>query len=85
MPSIQQIKKLLDAYGITNYIHEKTNVVEYRSKGKRYVNSRHMGKKGYELRIPDARLTLDTSSSYYSLNTWHHAKDIVKLLESISA
>lgn len=83
MPSIRQIEKLLNAYGITNYVHEKTNVVEYRSKGRAYVNSRHDGKKGLELRIPDARLTLDTSSSYYSYNTWLYAKEIVDLLESV--
>lgn len=85
MPSIRQIKKLLDAYGITNYMDEHTNVVEYRSKGKRYVNSRHMGKTGLRLKIPDARLELDTSSSYYSYNTWRYAEEIVKLVEASTA
>ena len=85
MPSIKEIKKLLDAYGITSYVDEHTNVVEYRSKGKRYVNSRHMGKTGLRLKIPDANITLDTSSSYYSYNTWRYAEEIVKLIEAVTA
>lgn len=85
MPSIKQIKKLLDAYGITSYMDEHTNVVEYRSKGKMYVNSRHMGKKGLRLKIPDASIELDTSSSYYSYNTWRYAEEIIKLVEAVHA
>lgn len=85
MPSIKQISKLLTAYNINHYVSEKTNIVEYRSKGKMYVNSRHRGKTGLELKIPDARITLDTSSSYYSFNTWQYAREIVKLLEGVPA
>lgn len=81
MPSIKQIKKLLDAYGITSYMDEHTNVVEFRSKGKKYVNSRQMGKKGVRLKIPDASIELDTSSSYYSYNTWRYAEEIIELIE----
>lgn len=84
MPSIKNISKLLTAYGITNYVSKRTNVVEYRSKGKMYVNSRHMGKTGWVLNIPEARMELDTSSSYYSFNTWHYAEDILKLIENKS-
>lgn len=81
MPSIKQISKLLDEYGIEHSIVSKTNVVEYRSKGKRYVNSRHYGKTGLCLTIKDPYLQLDTSDSYYSLNTPSYARTLLGIIE----
>ena len=51
MPSIKQISKLLTAYNIEHSVSSKTNIVEYSSKGRMYVNSRHRGKIGLELII----------------------------------
>ena len=81
MPSIKQISKLLDEYGIAHEISERTNVVEYRSAGKRYVNSRHNGKTGLRLVIRNPYLELDTSDSYYSWNTWSYARDLIKIIQ----
>jgi hypothetical protein len=83
MPSIKDIKALLDELGIENDLHETTNVVEYRNAGCRYVNSRHDGKEGYglEVYVDGVRvMSLDTSDSYYSWNTRHLAYDLVKLI-----
>lgn len=84
MPSINQISKLLAYYGIEHVVDESTNVVEHRSKGRRYVNSRYNGKTGLRLKIKNTNIELDTSSSYYSWNTWSYAKDILKLIEQKS-
>jgi hypothetical protein len=82
MPPIKDISKLLDSKGIKHSMYEKTNTVEYRSKGNRYVNSRHRGKSGYCLTIKEPfYLELDTSDSYYSRNTYYYA---TKLLEIIN-
>ena len=91
MPSVKSIHKMLQDLNIDCNFDEKTNVVEYKSAGNRYVNSRHYGKKGYCLTIivdDDERdyvgtylIKLDTSSSYYSWNTNYYACQIVKLLK----
>jgi hypothetical protein len=88
MPSIKQISKLLTACNIEHSVSEKTNVVEYRIRGRMYVNSRHMGKKGMVLKIDmgeQPNIELDTSCSYYSFNTWQYAGQLVKLLEGVTA
>lgn len=81
MPSIRQISKLLTEHGIEHEVDEHTNIVEYSSKGRRYVNSRHEGKTGLRLRIKEENIELDTSDSYYSWNTWSYARKIVELIE----
>jgi hypothetical protein len=87
MPSIKQISKLLTAFGIKHSVSKKTNIVEHRSKGRRYVNSRHAGKTGWELIIDRGELPnieLDTSSSYYSHNTGMYAGQILDLIKAIA-
>lgn len=85
MPSIKQISKLLSEYGIKHEVSEKTNIVEYRSKGRRYVNSRHDGKTGLCLLIKEPYLELDTSDSYYSWNTSGYARRLVDIIEGRTA
>lgn len=86
MPSIKKIKDLMDELGINNEIDTTVNVVEYRSKGKRYVNSRHNGKRGYFLGIGKCYggrsydVNLDSSDSYYSWNTSSYARKIIDLI-----
>lgn len=88
MPSIKKIKDLLDELGINNEIDTTVNVVEYRSKGKRYVNSRHNGKQGYFLGIGKCYgvrsydINLDSSDSYYSWNTNMYAGQIINLIDN---
>lgn len=85
MPSIKQISKLLDEKGIKHNVFEKTNVVEYRSAGRRYVNSRHYGKTGLCLTIKEPYLELDTSDSYYSWNTSGYARRLIEIIEGRTA
>ncbi|MBK7362634.1 MAG: hypothetical protein IPJ01_10100 [Micavibrio sp.] len=88
MPSIKKIKDLLDELGIENYLDTTTNVVEYRSKGRTYVNSRHNGKNGYYLGIGKSHgykcheINMDSSDSYYSWNTYMYAGQIINLIDN---
>jgi hypothetical protein len=88
MPSIKKIKDLLDELGIENYMDTTVNVVEYRSKGRTYVNSRHNGKRGYYLGIGKSHgykcheVNLDSSESYYSWNTSMYARQIINLIDN---
>lgn len=90
MPSIQDIHKLLTDNNIQHTYRDSTNVVEHRSKGNRYVNSRHNGKDGKNLTIVLSTeeqeyvgrrvIELDTSDSYYSANSDMYARQLIKLL-----
>ena len=79
MPSIKDIHKLLDELGIKHTFRESVNIVEYRSKGARYVNSRHSGKEGYILEVGD--LKMDTSDSYYSFNSWNYSRELLRIID----
>ena len=91
MPSIKRICALLEALGFNVDLSETVNVVEYRSKGRRYVNSRHDGKRGYKLQVfkpggekwkpGSVELELDTSDSYYSWNSRGYAQKLLELIE----
>lgn len=81
MPSIKQISQLLTECGIKHNVSDSLNIVEYRSNGNRYVNSRHNGKIGKLLTIDNTNIKLDTSDSYYSWNSWGYALKIVELIE----
>lgn len=83
MPNLKLISDMLTFYAITHEFTDSVNVVEYRTAGRRYVNSRHMGKKGNKIVINghDRYIELDTSNSYYSHNTQTYCRDIVALIE----
>jgi len=90
MPSVKAIAELLKDVRIDYYFSETTNVVENRTAGRTYVNSRHDGKSGYLLKvnltakqsklINSGYLELDTSDSYYSMHSRWYARDLVKLI-----
>lgn len=81
MPSIMQISKMLTEFGVEHDVSTHTNIVEYRSAGCRYVNSRHAGKTGKVLKIFNPQIELDTSDSYYSWNTSGYAREIIEFLK----
>ena len=78
MPSLVSIHNLLDELKIKNSIGDWTNVVEYRSGRNTYVNDRHEGKTGKRLIVGD--LELDSTSSYYSLNTKMYARKLLEII-----
>ena len=91
MPSLQSIHNLLNEYGILHQYRDSMNVVEYRSKGKIYVNSRHNGKEGKLIEIDLSTeeknivgvntISMNSADSYYSCNTWGYARSLAKLIE----
>lgn len=93
MPSVASISKMLTEFGVKHSIYNSTNVVEYRSAGCRYVNSRHNGKEGKKLIIKPTpeesaiskinHIELDSSDSYYSWNTNTYARELVQFLTSL--
>jgi len=94
MPSITSISEMLTVFGVKHeYDDDVINVVEYRSAGRNYVNSRHDGKKGKKLIInptkEESELTkihyieLDSSDSYYSWNTNDYARKLVQYLTAL--
>ena len=81
MPSIKEIAKMLEQNGLECNIFETTRTVEYRTAGKRYVNSRHEGKSGYILTVKENRsFKLDSTDTYYSANKWWNASAVINLL-----
>jgi hypothetical protein len=80
MPSIMQISELLTKRNIKHSVTSETNTVETRSDGNRYVNDRHQGKTGLCLKIKESGLTLNTSDSYYSLNSRGYARELLELI-----
>jgi hypothetical protein len=84
MPSIKKIHELLNYFGIQHYFRSSTNVVEYRSAGRRYVNSRHDGKQGYKIEVKKPNggtIELDTSDSYYSINASIYARHLLEIIK----
>lgn len=84
MPSIKDIHTLLSCLEIPHEFRSSENIVEYRSKGKQYVNSRHRGRRGWrlEVELPSGQtLSMDSSNSYYSFNSHRYAKELVDLIE----
>lgn len=81
MPTIKQIHFLLEHFNVDHEFRETENIGEYKTKGARYVNSRHTGKSGFEIIIRNPYIHLDTSCSYYSWNSYRYAEEILKLLE----
>lgn len=93
MPSIKRIHELLNELKIEHYFNTTVNVVEYRSAGYRYVNSRHDGKEGYKIKITATDILkksgihyfeLDTSESYYSWNTDQYARELIKIIKYVN-
>lgn len=83
MPSIKAIHALLEELDIPHSFRESVNVVERRTKGRRYVNSRHDGKRGYLLDFtkPDGtKVSIDTSDSYYSYNAPLYAGELMEVI-----
>lgn len=87
MPSITAIHNLLTEYKIEHKYKETKNIVEYRSGNNSYVNSRHDGKVGKEIIVRNGsdthNIVMDTSSSYYSFNTYRFATELVELFRAL--
>jgi len=90
MPSLSLISELLNELGVKHSLDGSVNIVEYRSRGNTYVNSRHEGKEGRQLSIHykdnpiGNNLNMDSSDSYYSWNTYGYSDELLKIVEKLS-
>lgn len=82
MPSVSEVEAALTEMGIAFTAYDSVNVVERKTAGRRYVNSRHLGKKGRVIEIKAAGFKMDTSESYYSVNTWGYAHKLVSIIDN---
>ncbi len=83
MPSIKSIHNLLTELNIEHDFDTTLNVVEYSSGNNNWVNSRHDGKRGYEIKRVDGKyLGMDTADSYYSWNSFKYAIDLLEIIEN---
>ena len=82
MPSVSAIHEMLVELGVEHNYRDSRNIVEYRSRGNKFVNSRHAGKSGKKLSV--GSLKLDSSESYYSANSWNYAGKLVQLVDSLN-
>ena len=80
MPSLRRISRMLHEYNIPHTLTESFNTVEHKTKGRNYVNHRHIGRDGYFLHIDGTNIRLNTSSSYYSFDSKGYAQEIVEYL-----
>ena len=80
-PSLRSISKLLDELNIENQI-EDWSETKWRANGLRYHTSGGGTYNGYRLQIPEIRLEMISTDSYYSWNTWSYAREIEKLIKS---
>lgn len=85
MPAIAAIEAALTEIGIKFTAYNTRNIVEHKSKGNVFVNSRHEGKAGRKIEIRDQEkgiyFSMDTSESYYSINTWGYAQALVSIID----
>ena len=77
MPSISSIHELLVDVGIKHSFNgESLNVVEFKTAGRNYVNSRHNGKSGKEIKfrafVKDGKQSPFTSFGKESRTEWVH-------------
>ena len=82
MPSLKMVARLLDELEIENTCHnisiekwsKPSGFRHFTSGGSRTYN-------GFDFRVPEINMRLDSTESYYSWNTWLYARQLVELIE----
>lgn len=84
MPSLRQLHELLNQLGVEHEFTTSRNVVSSRLSSGRSATVRY-GRSGNALIVRNENsqylLDLDNSDSYYSVNSWNNARQLVSLLE----
>lgn len=82
MPSLNLIHRLLDDNKIKHRFIDSINVAQSKTVGRTYINYKRYGKTGKKLEINHngVHIKMDTSSSYYSYNSYFYAVSLLKLL-----
>ena len=81
MPSLKKVSELLNELNIDNTLSEYIETKQTKSSGCRYYTSG--GTKlytGYKLRVPEINLSIESTDTYYSYNTYQYARRIYNLI-----
>lgn len=81
MPNLNKVSELLNEVGIQNSCLETSCEKWTKGGGNRYYTGG--GSKtynGFLLRVPEIRMNVNSTDTYYSYNTWSYAGDLVKLV-----
>jgi len=83
MPNLNKVSELLTELGIENSCMEWSEV-KWRDNGLRYYTSGGSRTyNGYTLRVPQINMSICSTDSYYSWNTWMYAEQLVKLIDTL--
>lgn len=83
MPNMKSVSELLNELGINHTFSTTTCRKRTRPRGFAYYTGG--GKKtynGYKLAIPDKGIYIDTTETYYSVNTCGYARDLISLIKN---
>ena len=80
-PSLKLISELLNELNIENHLDEWSET-KWRENGLRYHTSGGGTYYGYRLRIPQNRMEMISTDSYYSWNTYHYSLELEKLIKN---
>ena len=80
-PSLKMISRLLNEIGINNDL-DSWSETKWRPNGLTYHTSGGGTYYGWRLRIPEIRMEMISTDSYYSWNTYHYSKELEKLIKS---
>jgi hypothetical protein len=80
-PSLRMIAKLLDELNIENHLDEWSET-KWRENGLRYHTSGGGYYEGWRLQVPEIRMEMISTDTYYSWNTWNYARELEKLIKS---
>jgi len=84
MPSLKMVSKLLHELNVEHSCYEVSTEKWGKSSGCRYfTNGGSRTYTGYHLRVPELRLDMDSTETYYSWNTWQYSRDLVNLLKPL--
>lgn len=79
-PSLKMIAKLLTEIEVENKLDEWSET-KWRENGLRYHTSGGGYYEGWRLQIPEIRMEMISTDSYYSWNTYHYALELEKLIK----
>ena len=82
MPNLNKVGELLTELGIENQV-QRWSCTKWTSAGgyRYYTSGGTRDYNGYKLKVPQIKLDITSTDTYYSWNTKHFAKKLVELID----
>ena len=81
MPSLPKISELLNEIGIEHSLSEYWETKQTSPAGYRYyTGGGTRDYNGWQLKVPELNMNIQSTATYYSYNTWSYAGQIVELI-----